>query len=150
MTLADFLIDHENHCTSHFETSQFAALFKGERLIRNPVHAFVITRELARIRQKRVAIHDSNATDVCRTDLYNENFGTVFQADLARKAFVDAKKPFDAFDATGVHYTDVKGTATEMADIEASYKHLQAMRDEVISLGVLPAVSEWKKYNPNL
>ena len=25
-------------------------------------------------------------------------------------------------DATGVHYTDVKGTATEMADIEASYK----------------------------
>ena len=53
-------------------------------------------------------------------------------------------------DATGVHYTDVKGTATEMADIEASYKHLQAMRDEVISLGVLPAVSEWKKYNPNL
>jgi malate dehydrogenase len=37
-----------------------------------------------------------------------------------------------------------------MADIEASYKHLQAMRDEVISLGVLPAVSEWKKYNPNL
>ncbi|MBO7415795.1 MAG: malate dehydrogenase [Bacteroidaceae bacterium] len=53
-------------------------------------------------------------------------------------------------DAYGVHYTDVKGTATEMADIEASYKHLQAMRDEVISLGVLPAVSEWNKYNPNL
>lgn len=53
-------------------------------------------------------------------------------------------------DATGVHYTEVKGTDSEMADIEASYKHLQAMRDEVISLGVLPAVSEWNKYNPNL
>lgn len=53
-------------------------------------------------------------------------------------------------DAEGVHYKDVKGNATEMAAIEASYKHLQAMRDEVISLGVLPPVSEWKKYNPHL
>lgn len=53
-------------------------------------------------------------------------------------------------DATGVHYTDIKGTAEEIADLEASYKHLQSMRDEVISLGVLPAISEWSKYNKNL
>lgn len=53
-------------------------------------------------------------------------------------------------DATGVHYTDVSGTAEEMEALQASYKHLQNMRDEVISLGVLPAISEWNKYNENL
>lgn len=53
-------------------------------------------------------------------------------------------------DATGVHYTDIKGSAEEMAALEASYKHLQNMRDEVINLGVLPAISEWSKYNNNL
>jgi len=37
-----------------------------------------------------------------------------------------------------------------MAAIEASYAHLQAMRDEVIGLGVLPPVEEWTKINPNL
>jgi malate dehydrogenase len=53
-------------------------------------------------------------------------------------------------DATGVHYTEISGTAEEMAAIEASYAHLQAMRDEVIGLGVLPPVEEWTKINPNL
>ncbi len=53
-------------------------------------------------------------------------------------------------DATGVHYTDIKGSAEEMAALEASYQHLQNMRDEVINLGVLPAISEWSKYNNNL
>ena len=53
-------------------------------------------------------------------------------------------------DATGVQYTDIKGSAEEMAALEASYKHLQNMRDEVIGLGVLPAISEWSKYNNNL
>lgn len=53
-------------------------------------------------------------------------------------------------DATGVHYSDIKGTADEIASLDASYAHLQAMRDEVISLGVLPAVAEWSKFNSNL
>ncbi|MCQ2059467.1 MAG: malate dehydrogenase [Bacteroidaceae bacterium] len=53
-------------------------------------------------------------------------------------------------DATGVHYSDIKGTADEIASLDASYAHLQAMRDEVISLGVLPAVADWKKFNSNL
>jgi malate dehydrogenase len=53
-------------------------------------------------------------------------------------------------DATGVHYTDIKGSAEEMAALNASYQHLQNMRDEVISLGVLPAISEWSKYNKNI
>ena len=53
-------------------------------------------------------------------------------------------------DATGVHYCNPEGTAEEMAALEASYEHLCKMRDEIISLGIIPAVSEWKKSNPNL
>ena len=53
-------------------------------------------------------------------------------------------------DKTGVHYTDPQGTADEMAALDASYAHLQKMRDEIISLGIIPAVADWKSENPNL
>ena len=38
----------------------------------------------------------------------------------------------------------------EEAALEKSYKHLCALRDEVIAMGVLPAISEWHKLNPNI
>jgi len=41
-------------------------------------------------------------------------------------------------DATGVHFTKPEGTAEEMAALTASYEHLQKMRDEIISLGIIP------------
>jgi len=53
-------------------------------------------------------------------------------------------------DATGVHYAAVEGTAEEMAELNASYEHLQKMRDEIISLDIIPAVADWTKENPNL
>ncbi len=53
-------------------------------------------------------------------------------------------------DASGVHFTQPSGTAEEMAALDASYKHLCAMRDEIISLGIVPEVADWKKENPNL
>ena len=53
-------------------------------------------------------------------------------------------------DATGVHFTKPEGTAQEMADLQASYEHLQKMRDEIISLGIIPAVADWATENPNL
>ena len=53
-------------------------------------------------------------------------------------------------DATGVHYSDIKGTADEMAALDASYVHLCKMRDEIVELGIVPPVSEWKKLNPYL
>ena len=53
-------------------------------------------------------------------------------------------------DKTGVHFSAPKGTAEEMAALKASYEHLCKMRDEIISLGIVPAVSEWKTMNPNL
>ena len=53
-------------------------------------------------------------------------------------------------DKTGVHFTAPTGTAEEMAGLEKSYEHLQAMRDEIIGLGIIPAVADWKTMNPNL
>ena len=53
-------------------------------------------------------------------------------------------------DATGVHFTAPEGTEEEMAALKASYEHLQAMRDEIISLGIIPAVADWANDNPNL
>ena len=53
-------------------------------------------------------------------------------------------------DATGVHFTCPVGTEQEMADLRASYEHLCQMRDEIISLGIIPAVKDWKKANPAL
>ena len=53
-------------------------------------------------------------------------------------------------DATGCHYCAPEGTAEEMAALDASYAHLVKMRDEIISLGIIPAVADWKSVNANL
>ncbi len=53
-------------------------------------------------------------------------------------------------DASGVHFTAPEGTPEEMAALDASYEHLCAMRDEIVSLGIVPPTAEWKKANPNL
>src|SRR5574344_63170 len=50
----------------------------------------------------------------------------------------------------GATYQLVKGTPEEHKALEESYKHLCTLRDEVIAMGVLPAISEWGKINPNL
>ena len=53
-------------------------------------------------------------------------------------------------DATGVHYCTPEGTPEEIAALDASYEHLCKMRDEIIGLGIIPPVAEWKKVNANL
>ena len=53
-------------------------------------------------------------------------------------------------DASGVHFTAPEGTEEEMAGLQRSYEHLCKMRDEIIGLGIIPPVSEWKKLNPQL
>ena len=53
-------------------------------------------------------------------------------------------------DATGVHFTEPEGSAEEMAALDASFAHLCKMRDEIIGLGIVPPVADWKKANANL
>ena len=53
-------------------------------------------------------------------------------------------------DSTGVHIKPMHGTPAEEAELEQSYKHLCALRDEVIELGVMPPIADWGKINPSL
>ena len=53
-------------------------------------------------------------------------------------------------DENGVSYKEPKGTVAEMKALQASYEHLCKMRDEIITLGIIPAIDDWKKVNPNL
>ena len=53
-------------------------------------------------------------------------------------------------DGTGVHFTAPEGTAEEIAALDASYEHLCKMRDEIVTLGIIHSVADWKKVNPNL
>ena len=50
----------------------------------------------------------------------------------------------------GVVIKETKGTESEMSALKESYKHLAKLRDEVISMGVIPAIADWKTLNPNL
>ena len=50
----------------------------------------------------------------------------------------------------GVYTKPFTGTKEELAALEASYKHLCKMRDEIISMGILPPVEKWNELNPNL
>ena len=53
-------------------------------------------------------------------------------------------------DKTGVHFTEPTGTEEELASLAKSYEHLCKMRDEIVELGIVPPVAEWKEMNPNL
>jgi malate dehydrogenase len=53
-------------------------------------------------------------------------------------------------DGEGAHWEMPRGTDEELAALRASYEHLVKMRDEVVSMGLLPPVADWSKVNPNL
>ena len=53
-------------------------------------------------------------------------------------------------DENGCTYKMPEGTPEEMAALDASYAHLCKMRDELVTLNIVPPTSEWKTINPNL
>ena len=53
-------------------------------------------------------------------------------------------------DKNGASYQVPQGTPEENAKLDASYAHLCKMRDELVDLNIVPAVSEWNKVNSNL
>ena len=53
-------------------------------------------------------------------------------------------------DKNGASFKVPQGTAEENAKLDASYEHLCKMRDELVTLNIVPAISEWTKVNPNL
>ena len=53
-------------------------------------------------------------------------------------------------DQNGASYKVPQGTPEENAKLDASYAHLCKMRDELVTLNIVPPISEWNKINPNL
>ena len=53
-------------------------------------------------------------------------------------------------DKNGCTYKVPTGTAEEIAKLDASYAHLCKMRDELVTLNIVPPISEWNSINPNL
>lgn len=53
-------------------------------------------------------------------------------------------------DTTGCHYQMPEGTPEELAKLDASYAHLCKMRDELVTLNIVPEISKWNEINPNL
>ncbi len=53
-------------------------------------------------------------------------------------------------DKDGCHYTVPQGTTEENAKLDASYQHLCKMRDELVTLNIVPEISKWNEINPNL
>ena len=50
----------------------------------------------------------------------------------------------------GVEYIPVEGTPEEHQTLVESYKHLCKPRDEVIEMGIIPAIDKWHEINSNL
>ncbi|MDE6807988.1 MAG: malate dehydrogenase, partial [Prevotella sp.] len=50
----------------------------------------------------------------------------------------------------GAKYEVPQGTAEENAKLDQSYEHLCKMRDELVTLNIVPEISKWSEINPNL
>jgi malate dehydrogenase len=50
----------------------------------------------------------------------------------------------------GVSYRIPSGTADEMSALRESYGHLTKLRDEVVQMGILPPLDQWRQVNPHL
>ena len=53
-------------------------------------------------------------------------------------------------DTNGCTYRMPQGTSEELAKLDASYEHLCKMRDELVTLNIVPPIEEWSNINPNL
>ena len=53
-------------------------------------------------------------------------------------------------DAEGCHYQMPVGTEEEIAKLDASCAHLCKMRDELVTLNIVPEIAKWGEINPNL
>lgn len=53
-------------------------------------------------------------------------------------------------DQRGCSYNVPQGTPEEMEKLDASYAHLCKMRDELVTLNIVPEIAKWSEINPNL
>ena len=53
-------------------------------------------------------------------------------------------------DQNGCTFKVPTGTPEEIAKLDASYQHLCKMRDELVTLNIVPPIEKWCEINPNL
>ena len=53
-------------------------------------------------------------------------------------------------DQNGAHFEVPQGLPEENAKLDQSYEHLCKLRDELVTLNIVPPIAEWNKINPNL
>ena len=53
-------------------------------------------------------------------------------------------------DTDGCTFKVPCGTPEELAKLDASYEHLCKMRDELVTLNIVPPIDKWNEINPNL
>ncbi len=53
-------------------------------------------------------------------------------------------------DTNGCSFKVPVGTPEELAKLDASYQHLCKMRDELVTLNIVPPIEKWNEINPNL
>ncbi len=53
-------------------------------------------------------------------------------------------------DTNGCTFKVPQGTPEEIAKLDASYEHLCKMRDELVTLNIVPPIEKWSEINPNL
>ena len=73
--------------------------------------------------------------------------GTYVKTDKYDRIMMAMKTTLDT---TGAHFEVPQGTAEENAKLDQSYKHLCKMRDELVTLNIVPALDKWSEINPNL
>ncbi|MBR1719857.1 MAG: malate dehydrogenase [Phocaeicola sp.] len=91
------------------------------------------------------------SVEMIRSVMGGEKFawpaGTYVQTEKYNHIMMAMKTTLDE---TGCHYEVPTGTPEENAKLDASYEHLCKMRDELVTLDIVPPISEWSKINPNL
>ena len=100
-----------------------------------------------------IGLHQRDNQKLVDTLTYLRDQGnTVIVVEHDEDTIRSADHIVDIGPGAGEHGGEViaEGTAEEIAALDASYAHLQVMRDEIISLGIIPPVEEWKTINPNL
>lgn len=73
--------------------------------------------------------------------------GTYFKDGEFSKVMMAADVEFTS---AGLKAIPPQGLPEDMDKLRESYRHVVALRDEVIAAGVLPPVEAWGKHNPNL
>ncbi len=53
-------------------------------------------------------------------------------------------------DKNGCSFKVPTGKPEEIAKLDASYEHLCKMRDELVTLNIVPPIEKWNEINPNL